>query len=109
LYPRVSTMAKDYLGVTSTSVPIECAFSKAGSIVGKRRARPGDDVVQAICELQSFLTFNKGTWRYFSTSSHGCFRLYNGFIQPLADLSITSKSLSLLNIAGAAATRAVLV
>jgi hAT family C-terminal dimerisation region len=61
LYPRVSIMAKDYLGVTSTSVPSECDFSKAGSIVEKRRARLGDDVVQAICELQSFLTFNKGT------------------------------------------------
>jgi hAT family C-terminal dimerisation region len=61
LYPRVSIMAEDYLGVTSTYVPSECAFSKAGSIFEKRRARLGDNAVQAICELQSFLTFNKGT------------------------------------------------
>jgi hypothetical protein len=60
LYPRVQFMARDYLGVTATSVPSECVFSRAGTTVDKRRARLGDDSVQAICELQSFLAFNKG-------------------------------------------------
>jgi hypothetical protein len=59
LFPRVSIMSRDYLGVTSTSVPSECAFSRAGTTVGIRRACLGDDAVQAISELQSFLAFNK--------------------------------------------------
>ena len=59
LYPRIQRMARDYMGVTSTSVPSECAFSRAGTTVSIRRARLGDDAVQAISELQSFLSFNK--------------------------------------------------
>lgn len=57
LFPRIAFMARDFLGVTATSVPSECAFSKSGSLVTKRRARLGDDAVQAICELQSFRSF----------------------------------------------------
>ena len=57
LFPRIAFMARDFLGVTATSVPSECAFSKSGSLVSKRRARLGDDAVQAICELQSFRSF----------------------------------------------------
>ena len=59
MYPRISIMARDYLGVTSTSVSSECAFSRAGNTVDDQRARLSDDCVQAICELQSFLSFNK--------------------------------------------------
>jgi hAT family C-terminal dimerisation region len=59
LYPRIQRMARDYLGVTATSVPSECAFSRAGATVSHRRARMGDDAVQAICELQSMVKFNE--------------------------------------------------
>lgn len=57
IFPRVALMARDFLGVTSTSVPSECVFSNSGTVVSKRRARLGDDAIQAICELQSFLQF----------------------------------------------------
>ena len=59
IYPRIEMKARDYMGVTSTSVPSEVAFSRAGVTVSKRRARLDDDAVTAICELQSFLQFNK--------------------------------------------------
>jgi hAT family C-terminal dimerisation region len=59
MYPRITLMARKFLGVTSTSVPSEIAFSKAGTTVDKLQARLGDEAVQAICELQSFLVFNK--------------------------------------------------
>jgi hAT family C-terminal dimerisation region len=66
MYPRIKLMARDFLGVTSTSVPNESAFSKAGTTVDKRRARLGDEAVQAICKLESFLVFNKPrrTWKH---------------------------------------------
>jgi hypothetical protein len=57
LFPRIGFMAREYLGITSTSVPSECAFSMSGTTISKRRARLGDDAVQAICELQAFLNF----------------------------------------------------
>lgn len=59
MFPRVQMMARDYLGVTATSVPSECAFSAAGDVVSNKRARLGDDSVQAIVELQSFLKFRR--------------------------------------------------
>ena len=58
MYPRIQMMAREYLALTATSVPSECAFSRAGTTINKRRARLGDDAVQAICELQSLLAFN---------------------------------------------------
>jgi hypothetical protein len=58
-YPRIELMARDYMGVTSTSVPSEVAFSRAGATISKRRARLDDDAVTALCELQSFLAFNR--------------------------------------------------
>ena len=57
LFPRIGFMARDFLGITSTSVPSECAFSKSGTTISKRRARLGDDAVQAIQELQAFIKF----------------------------------------------------
>jgi len=33
LFPRICMMAKDYLGVTSSAVPSECALSFAGTVV----------------------------------------------------------------------------
>jgi hAT family C-terminal dimerisation region len=59
LYPRIEVMARDYVGVASTSVPSEAAFSRAGAAIRKRRARLDDNAVSAICELQSFLAFNQ--------------------------------------------------
>lgn len=59
LYPRIAFMAQEFLSITSTSVPSECAFSSAGEVVRKKRARLGDDAIQAICELQSQIAFIK--------------------------------------------------
>ncbi|KAJ0393783.1 hypothetical protein ATCC90586_010756 [Pythium insidiosum] len=56
-FPRISLMARDYMAVPATSVPSEQAFSKAGCTINEKRARLGDDSVQAICELQSFIAF----------------------------------------------------
>ncbi|OAE30482.1 hypothetical protein AXG93_942s1260 [Marchantia polymorpha subsp. ruderalis] len=58
MYPRIQLMARNYLAPTATSVPSECASLRAGTTINKRRARLGDDDVQAICELQSLLAFN---------------------------------------------------
>ena len=58
-YPRIQMMAKEYLAVTATSVPSECAFSSAGTTISKRRARLGDDSVQALQELESWNRFLK--------------------------------------------------
>ncbi|GLD95989.1 hypothetical protein PINS_up004667 [Pythium insidiosum] len=59
VYPRIELMARDFLAIPATSVPSERAFSKAGCVVTERRARLGSESVSAICELESFLAFNK--------------------------------------------------
>ena len=55
MFPRISMIARDYLAVTATSVPSESAFSKAGATIQKRRAKLGDDAIQAVMELQGWL------------------------------------------------------
>jgi hypothetical protein len=36
LFPQIGFMARDYLGITSTSVPSEwCAFSRSGTTISK--------------------------------------------------------------------------
>jgi len=56
-YPQVKMMAQDYLAVTATSVPSEYIFSRVGDIIKKKRARLGDDAVEALTALQSWLKF----------------------------------------------------
>ena len=51
LYPSIEIKAKDYIGISASSVPSECAFSAAGCVVSKKRTRFSDESVQAICEL----------------------------------------------------------
>ena len=58
-FPRICLMARDYLGVTASSVPSESAFSRAGQIVTDKRSRLTDEAVQALVELQSFQAFKK--------------------------------------------------
>lgn len=58
-YPKIEVMTRDFVGITATSVPSECAFSAAGCVVSKRRVRLADESVQAIFELQSFLKLLK--------------------------------------------------
>ncbi|KAH9119582.1 hypothetical protein AeMF1_007797 [Aphanomyces euteiches] len=48
IYPRIAFMAREYLGLTSTSVPSESAFSMAGQTVDKRRTQLGDDSIEMI-------------------------------------------------------------
>jgi hAT family C-terminal dimerisation region len=59
LEPRIEVMARDYMGVKSSSVPSEAAFSRAGAPISKRRASFDDNAVTSVCELQSFLAFNQ--------------------------------------------------
>lgn len=59
VYPRIKLMAQDFLAITATSVPSEIAFSAAGIALSNRRARLGDNAVEAICELKSFFKFNQ--------------------------------------------------
>ncbi|KAK1943138.1 putative AC transposase [Phytophthora citrophthora] len=65
-FPRIQLMARDFLAVMATSVPSEQAFSAAGSTVSVTRARLGDEAVQAVSEMQSFLKFNKATEKLLS-------------------------------------------
>jgi len=60
MYPRISFMARDNLGITSTSVPSESAFSVAGATITPRRGTLADDAIQAaISELVSHMGFNE--------------------------------------------------
>jgi len=51
LFPTLSQLARQYLGVMATSVPSENLFSKAGEIVTKKRSRLGTKTVGVIAFL----------------------------------------------------------
>jgi len=51
LFPTLSQLARQYLGVVATSVPSENLFSKAGEIVTKKRSRLGTKTVGVIAFL----------------------------------------------------------
>lgn len=54
-FPRMKFMARSYLACPATSVPSEQAFSKAGDTVTKKRNRLGDNSLQCVMVLQSWL------------------------------------------------------
>ena len=54
-YPILSKIARDYIGIPSTSVPSEQAFSKSGELISKRRNRLGDSAIEACMCLNSWI------------------------------------------------------
>ena len=54
-YPLLSKIARDYIGIPSTSVPSEQAFSKSGELISKKRNRLGNNAIEACMCLDSWL------------------------------------------------------
>jgi hypothetical protein len=54
-YPLLSKIARDYVGIPSTSVPSEQAFSKSGELINKKRNRLGDSAIEACMCLNSWI------------------------------------------------------
>src|SRR5579871_1158393 len=54
-YPILSKIARDYIGIPSTSVPSEQAFSKSGELISKRRNRLSDNAIEACMCLNSWM------------------------------------------------------
>jgi hypothetical protein len=54
-YPILSKIAKDYIGIPSTSVPSEQAFSKSGELISKKRNRLNDNTIEACMCLNSWI------------------------------------------------------
>ena len=54
-YPFLSKIARDYIGIPSTSVPSEQAFSKSGELINKKRNRLEDNSIEACMCLNSWI------------------------------------------------------
>jgi len=54
-YPVLARIAQDYIGIPSTSVPSEQAFSKSGELINKKRNRLGDNAIEACMCLNSWI------------------------------------------------------
>lgn len=54
MFPRLSILAKKYLGIPASSVPSERVFSLAGNLVNKKRSR----MKPALVDLLIFLKMN---------------------------------------------------
>lgn len=53
IYPNLSTIAKKYLAIVTTSVPTERVFSKAGNILSEHRNRLIPEHLQQLWFLNS--------------------------------------------------------
>lgn len=54
-FPTIAKLSRDYLTIQATSVPSEQIFSRAGTLINSRRNRLGDDTVQMLMALQSWM------------------------------------------------------
>ena len=54
-YSFLFKIARDYIGIPSTSVPSEQAFSKSGELINKKRNRLGDNSIEACMCLNSWI------------------------------------------------------
>ena len=53
-YPHLATMARDYLAVSATSVPVERIFSEGADLISAKRCRLGTDTIRACMCLRSW-------------------------------------------------------
>ncbi len=51
-------MARDYLAISATSVPIECIFSQASDLITKKRNRLLPETIRQIMCLNSWQNLN---------------------------------------------------
>ena len=58
-FPNLSRMARDYLAIPATSVPSECCFSIAGSVLTKRRSAMTEGMANAIMCCKYWLGFEE--------------------------------------------------
>ena len=58
-FPNLSRMARDYLAIPATSVPSECCFSIAGSVLTKRRSAMTEGMANAIICCKYWLGFRE--------------------------------------------------
>ena len=54
-YPNVSNMARDYLAIQATSVPLEQAFSVAGNTISKTQNRLLPETARACLCMKSWI------------------------------------------------------
>jgi len=58
VYPCLSNMARDYLAIPGTSVPIERVFSGGGDLISKRRLSLNYKSIQACMCLRNWIKNN---------------------------------------------------
>jgi len=56
-FPNLSRMARDFLSIPETTVPIERRFSNGADLVIPNRANMLPETIQMCLELQEFLRF----------------------------------------------------
>jgi hAT family protein len=55
VYPCLATMARDYLAIPATSVPVECIFSGGTDLVPPKCGSLSEDSIQTCLRLKSWL------------------------------------------------------
>jgi hAT family C-terminal dimerisation region len=55
IYPCLAAMARDYLAIPATSVPVECVFSGGTDLVQSKRGALSEDTIQTCMCLKSWL------------------------------------------------------
>jgi hypothetical protein len=56
-YPRLSLLAKQYLGISSSSVSSERVFSKVGHLISKRRANLSPKLVNKLVLMNKNINY----------------------------------------------------
>ena len=58
-FPNLSHMARDYVAIPATSVPSECCFSIAGSVLTKSRSSMTEGMTNALMCCKYWLGFDE--------------------------------------------------
>ncbi|GBC28488.2 ribonuclease H-like protein [Rhizophagus irregularis DAOM 181602=DAOM 197198] len=56
-YPRLSIMARDYLGIPGTSVPVERIFSRSTDLITKKRSSLNNESIQACMCIKNWIDY----------------------------------------------------